>query len=195
MDFLRDLFYNGNPIYTAGQVLGLVIMVIGFFVYYCKQRNNILTVKLIADVLSVVQQAMLGAFTGSFLHLIAIAREAVFYNRLKKKWAAHPIWLWVFVLLMGSAPVFTWSGIVSILPALGSVFAVFGFYMKKPTHIRILGIFTSVFWLLYAIFTGNLGSILTNCINLLSIAIALTRDFSTYMHKRNENVESINSAV
>ena len=141
MEFLRDLFYNGNPIYTVGQVLGIITMMIGFFIYYSKKRSSILMIKLVVDVLSIAQQLMIGASTGAMLNGIAAFREIVFYNRFSKKWAASPAWLWIFLILMGSSPILTWSGAISILPAAGSMLIALGFYMKDPTKIRIIVFF------------------------------------------------------
>lgn len=195
MSIRSEFFCSGGLFYTVGQILGLFIMVIGFFVYYSKERSRILKVKLITDALSVIQQAMLGAFTGALLNCIAVFREIVFYNRFKNKWATHPIWLWIFVVLMGAAPIFTWKGMISVLPAVGSIFAVFGFYVKDPRHIRIIGAFTTILWLLYSVFTYNLGGILQNVVSLSSIVVALISDYVMCKRKRHETDGKANAEI
>ena len=190
LEFFKSAFCSGDPLYTAGQILGFVLIVIGFFVYYSKKRSTILAVKLTTDVICVFQQAMIGAFTGSLLNGIAVFREVVFYNRLDKKWAAHRFWLYFFLVLMGLAPVLTWEGWISLFPALGSVCAVISFYMKNPTHIRIAGLGTTVLWLFYCIFTNNVGGIIQNIINLISIFIALTRDHAAFFQKKREKEDA-----
>ena len=187
-EYFQTAFCSGDPVYTIGQILGLVLIVIGFFVYYSKKRSTILAVKLSTDVICVFQQAMIGALTGSLLNGIAIFREVVFYNRLDKKWAAHRFWLYFFIVVMALAPILTWEGWISLFPALGSVCAVISFYMKNPTHIRIAGLGTTVLWLSYCIFTQNIGGIIQNIINLLSIFIALTRDCVAFLRGKKEEV-------
>ena len=84
---------------------------------------------------------------------IAVARELIFYNRGRKKWASHIVWLFVFIGAMGISPVLTWQGPISILPAIGSSLAVMAFYCKRPTHTRIFGLFAQTLWLIYTVVT------------------------------------------
>jgi hypothetical protein len=149
---------------------------VSFFVYYGKNKNNMLTAKLISDVLNAVQQGLIGAYTGAAINVIAIAREIIFYHRGRWKWADHRLWLWLFIVLMGAAPLWTWNGAISLLPCVGSILAVIAFYMEKPTSIRALGLGSQTFWLLYSIFTVNLGAILQNIILIFSAILGLFRD-------------------
>ena len=169
-------FLAVKPSYVIGQILGFLIAFVSFFIYYGKNKKNILTAKLISDVLNVVQQGMIGAYTGACINVIAVAREIIFYHRGKWKWANSRLWLWLFILLMGLAPVLTWNGIVSLLPSIGSVLAVIAFYMEKPTYIRVIGLCSQIFWLLYSIFTINLGAILQNIILIFSAVLGLIRE-------------------
>ena len=170
-------FVNATPIYLIGQILGLVIAVISFFIYYAKTRNRILLSKLTTDVLNVIQQAMIGAYTGSLLNVVAIFREIVFYYRTQKKWASYRLWLFLFIVLMSLSPLLTWAGPISILPALGSSLAVVGFYLKNPTHTRIIALFAHGLWLIYTIATFNVGAMLQNVILITSAICGLIRDF------------------
>lgn len=103
--------------YAIGQVLGFFIAAESFFIYFSRKRNQILAAKLICDALNVLQQAMIGALTGSIINGVAIFREVVFYNRNKKKWASHRFWLYLFIAFMGAAPLLSWAGYISLLPA------------------------------------------------------------------------------
>ena len=164
-------------ILVIGQILGLVLSAFSFFIFFGKTRRSILTAKLICDIGYCAQQLMIGAPTGALLDVIAAFREVIFYHRQTKPWAAHRFWLWIFVALMGLSPVFTWSGPISLLPASGSVIAVFSFYCVRPVHIRLLGLLATLPWFAYAIITGNYGLILSSIIQLVSIFLGLMRDY------------------
>ncbi|MGN1094693.1 MAG: YgjV family protein [Candidatus Neoclostridium sp.] len=174
-------------IFIFAQVLGFIIAFISFFTYIARKRSHILTVKLVTDVLSVFQQAMLGALTGSVLNVVAVFREIVFYNRDKHKWASGIWWLFLFIVLMGAAPLLTWTGWICLLPSAGSILAVIGFYIKNPTRTRIIGIFAQIFWLIYTIYTVNYGTILCNALLIVSAIIGLGIDLWQYLKKRREN--------
>ena len=176
--------FQGSPRFVASQVLGLLLCVLSFFVYCGKKREQILITKLSADILSSIQQAMVGASTGALICCIAITRELVFYNRGKKKWASHIVWLFVFLLAMSIAPFFTWQGPVSLLPATGSALAVIAFYCKRPVHTRIIGVFAHLLWLIYTILTLNLMSVVENIILISSAILGLLRDYKEYRARK-----------
>ncbi len=175
---MEDLnFSDGLSLYEIGQIFGILIALLGLFTYSSKKRGSILLVKGTTDVLSTVQQTIIGAYTGALITLIAVFRSFVFFNREKKKWASHKFWLWFFVVVIGSTPLFTWAGIESLLPMVGSVIMVFGFYSLNPHTTRVLALFGHGLWLLYGIFHLNFGTILSNIIYLTAAVIGLIRDY------------------
>ncbi len=169
-------FSDGLSLYEIGQIFGILIALLGLFTYSSKKRGSILLVKGTTDVLSTIQQTIIGAYTGALITLIAVFRSFVFFNREKKKWASHKFWLWFFVVVIGSTPLFTWAGIESLLPMAGSVIMVFGFYSLNPHTTRVLALFGHGLWLLYGIFHLNFGTILSNVIYLTAAVIGLVRD-------------------
>lgn len=179
--FMRS---QGFDLYTFGQIFGIGISFIGFFVYFGKKRNSLLGSKIALDFGYFLQQLMIGAYTGAALNAIGVVRDVVFYNRERHKWASHRIWLYVFVLLMGLSPALTWMGPVSLLPATGSVLAVLGFYSLKPHHTRLFGLFAQSLWLAYSILILNVGIIITSAIQLVAVIAGLIRD---YMEKEKNN--------
>ena len=110
-----------DNILLFGQIFGLCLAALSFLVYLQKSRGKILITKLILDVLNIFQQAMVGAFTGSVINGIAVLREIVFYHKEEKKWAKSKVWLIVFLLLMTAAPIVSWQGFISLLPAIGII--------------------------------------------------------------------------
>lgn len=143
-----------------GQIFGIVISLFGFLIFIQKTRKKVLITKLTCDFLSVFQQIMVGAYTGSIINGIAIARETVFYFRETKKWAQSKIWLIIFLVAMFGGSIVTWQGYVSLLPTIGSSFAVFGFYSKQLSLVRTLNIIAQSFWLAYGCIIFNIGTIL-----------------------------------
>lgn len=170
-------FYDGLSLYEFGQIFGILIALLGLFTYSSKKRGTILIVKGTTDLLSTVQQSLIGADTGALITLVAILRSFVFFNREKKKWASHRFWLWFFVVVIGATPLFTWSGPISLLPMAGSVIMVFGFYTLNPHKTRILALFGHGLWLLYGIFHLNYGTILSNTIYIFAAIIGLFNDY------------------
>ena len=174
---LTGLNFGTLDMVAVGQVFGIVLSVVGFFIYLAKTRKGILIAKLTCDAGYCIQQLMLGATTGALINCIAIFRDVVFYYRNDKKWAGHRFWLYFFAVVMGLTPVLTWMGPVSLLPAVGSVVAVFAFYCQKPQHTRILSLGAMIPWMLYAFLITNYGLMLTTIIQIVSAVLGLIRDY------------------
>ncbi len=169
-----------------GQIFGLCLAALSFLVYWQKSRTKILITKMILDVLNVFQQAMVGAVTGSVINGIAVLREFVFYHKDRKKWAKNKAWLIVFLFLMGAAPLVSWQGCVSLLPAIGSILAVIGFYSGDPKFVRIWGMIGQSFWLLYSCIIFNLGGIIGSSLCIFGGILGLINEFRDKNQKRSK---------
>lgn len=185
---MLDLLLDVSPtVYKVGQVLGFLIAIESFFIYYAKKRKQILFAKLVCDSMNAVQQAMIGALTGSAINVVAIFREIVFYYRDQKKWASSILWLFAFMAFMAIVPLLTWQGPVSLLPAIGSALAVLAFYCRNPKHTRIVGVFAQSFWLVYVIVIPNYGAILSNVIQIVAAVAGLIRDYIEERKTKKQN--------
>ncbi len=164
-----------KSIVLFGQIFGVFLAALSFFVYLQKSREKILITKLTLDILNVFQQAMVGAYTGSIINGIAVLREFVFYHKESKKWARSKMWLIVFLLLMGAASMFSWQGYASLFPAIGSSLVVVGFYCSDAKLVRILGIIGQSFWVFYSCVIFNLGGIIGSSLCILGGIIGLIK--------------------
>lgn len=165
-----------ETLYIIGQILGFIIAIENFFIFFSKKRDSLIKFKLISDAGTAVQNLFLGLYTGMLLQTIAFFREIVFYQRNRHKWAQSKIWLYFFMIIMGLAPVITWEGWISLIPAFGSIVSVLCFYVMNPHVTRMLGIVSTTPWLIYSIIGNNYGQIFSNSVVLFSIIIGLIRD-------------------
>lgn len=190
---LLSLLSVSSTVYTIGQAFGFLIAIESFFIYFSKKRGQILFAKITCDALNVLQQAMIGAFTGSVINIVAIFREVVFYYRDQKKWASSILWLFAFIAFMGVVPLLTWQGNVSLLPTIGSVLAVIAFYCRSPKNTRIIGIFAQSFWLMYVIIIPNYGAIASNVIQIIAAILGLIRDFVEEKKAKKKKTQEIST--
>ena len=168
------------------QIFGTAGIIISLSIYAGKSRSNIITCKFISDVIWAINYLLLGAYTGALLNIIAMARETVFYNRDKRKWAASKIWLYVFVALVLISPtidLFTADSfsIMPLFPAVGSTFAVISFYNRNTKNMRIFGLIAQSLWLIYGFKPFNPTGIIACILTIISIAIGFFRE--TYQKK------------
>ncbi len=167
---------------TAGHIIGYIAIVEGSLVFLSTKRGRILILKLISEILWILNMAFLGLYTGVVLNAINIVRTCVFYQRGKHKWADHLVWFWIFLCAALISPIVTWAGWISLVPVGGSICSVIGYYSKSPRLIRYMAFPSTTAWLLYAVLTQNNSSVICNCLMLLSALIGTLRQ--NYLERR-----------
>ena len=162
------------------EAIGCIAIIESFWIYYSKTRDRILIFKSIYDALWLVNLTLLGGYTGALLNLIAMGRETVFYHRDKKKWASSPLWLVFFLVVTAISPMVSLlsgkEGWYALLPALGSISAVIGFYQRRPAVTRYIGFVAQSLWLIYSIFIHSYSSVVSNAVLLISALAGTLRD-------------------
>lgn len=177
--FFDKIAANG-PLYTAGQIIGLALIIWNFFIYVQKSHEKILIFKCAGDLMSVVQFAFCRAYTGAALNVVMAFREIIFLNKTKHKWASGKIWLYIFIVLIFLSPFVTskepiWSALwlLNVLPAFGSSLAVVGLYNENTLITKTLSGIGIACWLVYVTLLKNYIQIVGNIITLSSICIGI----------------------
>ncbi len=152
------------------QVLGGIALVIGFLMYIFKSRGLILIFKGISDLLWASNYLLSQMYVACIVSVICVIRSIVFYFRDKRSDKQNTAWLIVFLILVFLSPCYDIFVLKKqayvLLPAIGSIIAVFAFYQKKPNMVRLLGIISSVPWLIYTIVYFNLTAVLNSGIQI-----------------------------
>ncbi len=162
--------------WLIGQIFGVIIALQSFFIYTMKSRGKILIAKLISDGLYMLQNLMIGTFTGAMLNGLNVLRSLVFYLRGTRREKLDYAILVLFLCLTLISPALTWAGSVSLFPAAGSAIAVVGYFMKDAQKVRYLGLGAHGLWLLYGILALNLGTVLCNVILIASAILGIVQE-------------------
>lgn len=158
-----------HPVTAAAQILGLVPVVLGFFIFRNVKRNTSIAIKALSDFISAVHFLLLGQATGSIINFINTVRGILFAQKGKRPWASG-IWMpigFCVVTAVGSA--LGWTGLESLFPMLGSCLAVVGYWCKEPKHLRRFNFAGIFLWLIYGLITLSVPTIVGNIISLISI--------------------------
>ncbi len=167
------------------QSIGIVAMVVAISSFQQRTQKRIVLFQLVSSVLFCTHFLMIGALTGGILNGIGMVRAAIFAKRDTKRWAASPVWIYIFTgifivvyglnfTVFGVAP--TWQNFVlELLPVLGMVATTVAFRMEKAAHVRVLSLISSPLWLVYNVLQGSLGGVLTESFSLTSIVIGMVR--------------------
>lgn len=165
------------------QGLGIVGMILVFLSFQQKKRVRILLLQTCSSFIFFIHFTLLGAYIGGILNLIASVRALIFSQR-DKKWAAHPFWVWFFILLCAGVYAVTTltqdsltlgHALLELLPVLGMAATTFSFRMKSAALVRRFSIISSPLWLVYNIASGSVGGTITESVSLISILIGILR--------------------
>ncbi len=174
-----------------GEIIGIIAVIEGFLIYLSNKRGKILILKFISDALWVANMSLVGGYTGAVLNSLCMCREFVFYNRDKHKWASSPLWLVVFMILTASSPIVSMAmgkeGLFAILPAVGSMAAVVGYYHKKPSIMRYISIFANGCWLVYNIIITNYSGVVNGIILISSALVGMIIVFIKKAKEKKKN--------
>lgn len=166
------------------QVIGILAMAVIVLSYQCKNKNTLLFVQLIGNVLFAVNMFMIGAYVGGLLNAIAIVRALVY---MRKEHFKIPTWvvnsIFIFLYFVSYALVFTVFGkeftvanaIVELLPIIGMTALTFGFAGSNAKAVRLCSLINSPCWLIYNSLNFAIGGILCEVISLVSLASAMIR--------------------
>ena len=167
----------GNNFMTwLAQGFGLIGMLALFWSYQQNERKRLIAGKLTADVMWVVHYLCLGALGGAIPNFVGIFRELVFMHN-DKKWAKSVLWPILFICINWTLAITTAKNALSFLPICASTFVTISLWAKKPQTTRFIGSGVSVAFIVYDCFVHSWIGIVNESIALISIAVALTRNF------------------
>lgn len=156
------------------KIFGFIGIACTVIIYQQKTRNGLLISKLVSDVIWFLHYFLLGAYSGAAVAVIAMARELIFMNR-SKPWAKSRWWLVFFLVLSGACAVLTWKNVSSILPAMGSIISIIGFWIGSPRLSRFLSFPTAACMLSYDIICGSVAGIFNEILTVVSSIIGIIR--------------------
>lgn len=161
---------------TIGQIIGFASTALFILSFQFKQNKQLFALQLGSFLFYTLHYFLIGAIAGCAAMAINTARCVVMYFFNDKKWAARKGWLWIFVALYLINAVYTWEGLISLLPLCGSMACLFAYWSRNLRTIRVINLtLGSPTWLVYDIFTGSIAGIISESLCMLSILISIVR--------------------
>ena len=186
---MKDIiaFFTLDPSNTRvfiAQLIGFISLGVGLVTFALSKRRHILIAKLICDFTSAIHFFMLGAVVGGAICTVNSARSIVFSYRNEKRWASHILVPIIFIILTLGCSLLGWNGWYSLLPTVGSVLAIVGFWCSDPKLLKLFNLPAITLWLIYNIHTGSISSAISNAISIITILVSLTHVAILYLKSR-----------
>jgi hypothetical protein len=162
--------------------MSLVAQLVGFFglflnivAFQQKKRKYILFLMIGTGAAFAIHFALLEAWVGALMNVVAFGRAILFEQRTKKKWADNIFWLLLVLLLFWVSGLSFYEGIVSLLPPFAMSIESSGLWMKNEKLIRALNLFPHPLWFIYNYSVGSIAGMVAAVVVFTSVVIGIVR--------------------
>ena len=156
----------------AGEIFGVLGIIVNFLIYQQHDRKKLLKVKLLSDLTWALHYGFLTAFSGMAVTLVGAAREATFIltDDKEKGRKYYLIGFAIIAVVTSALSMKDWFG---LLPAFASLIAVFSYWQQRPKVTKALGLPISASMIIYDIVRLSYMGIANEILTLISITITL----------------------
>ena len=168
----------------VAQIFGIIGMIFNLLVFQQKTHKGVTLCQFFAAGAFCANYLMLGAFVGGLLNLVGAVRAAVFYFKEKTR-ANSVVWLVIFILAFAASYPLTFfvfdteitvkNLIIEALPVIAMVIITVSLRLGSAKAVRFMGLFSSPMWLTYNAFSGSIGAIASEILNLISMVVGIIR--------------------
>ena len=159
-------------------------LIFNALVFQQKTQKNVLVCQFFAASFFAFNYLLLGATVGFLLNTAGAFRALVFY--FEKRTKAQSVWWLMFFILAFSAsypltflvfetPTTLRNFIIELLPVIAMIIATVSLRLGSARAVRFFGLFVSPLWLVYNCFSGSVGAIASEILNLISIITGIIR--------------------
>ncbi len=119
-----------------------------------KDRKKALNVQALNCFFEFIYNILISAITAASLSILNIIRTSIFSNKEKIKFKYYVLVLIIFEIIVIVNCIFTWSGYISLLPTIGTVFRTYALWQSNMKIVRVSGFTTGILYGLYYLYYG-----------------------------------------
>lgn len=157
------------------QAIGFVGVAFFIASYQIKSNKALFLCQMIGCIIFCVQFFIMGAYTGAVSLIINIIRNLLLVKRKDWKWVDRKATMLVILALLTAMTIYTWDGVISLLPFIAVSVTTIGYWSNNAQKIRLSQFIGSPCTLLYDVLIRSWGGVMTESITLVSIIISVIR--------------------
>ena len=155
------------------QLVAIIALISFAGSFHSKTRKEILLWQILSLFFWVTHYSLLGAWTGALLACINGVVTVIFLFKDTRKWLASSFVLYLGLLAVIIGTIFTWQGYYSLFALFGVMAIIISKWQDVPNRIKLIAILASIFWIIYDVFVGSWGGIVTEVVIILSVLVSL----------------------
>ncbi|MCD8036370.1 MAG: YgjV family protein [Clostridiales bacterium] len=158
------------------QILGFIGVLFFLISYQVKSNRKLFLMQTLGCLTFCIQFALFGAFSGCLSLIINMVRNTMLMKYETAKVVRWKGWVFIFSALCIVSAIFTWDGIISLLPLIGTILTTAACWTNNARKIRLANLcVNSPCMLIYDIFIHSWGGVLNESITIVSIIISIFR--------------------
>lgn len=156
------------------QLIGAIAFLFLIWSYQKKKKVEILVLQIISAIIFSIHYYFLNAATAVFCNIInCIVFLLIYFYEKKNK---NKLSLFVIMIpLLIIISLISWDGISSILPIIASIIVLIGFLLNNENDIRLIGIISSLCWLIYGLIYISYSAIIFNAVTIITTSLAIKK--------------------
>ena len=161
--------------YILSQVFGSIAYLLLAYSFFKKKKKEILYIQILAYISFTIHYFLIEAITGTICNIIggfALILIYLFSNDEKKK----KILVLVLLVLIMSMAFLSYENAYSVFPVAACLVTFNSFLSKNEDHIRLVGIISAFFWLIYEIAHGSYITIIFEVVTVVSTTLAYKKN-------------------
>lgn len=159
--------------YITSQIFTIIYYLLVAGSYYAKDRRNILIITFLSLIANGIAYIFLNAWTGLAMCMVAIIRNIIFLTDEKKNGRKETIdkkdisILIILYVITIISTIFTYEGLLSLLPVLGTMLYTFSVWQKKTNIYKLMGIPIGIIWVIYNIYIRSIFGVILEAVLLI----------------------------
>jgi len=149
--------------------IGLIILILSF---QNNKKERLLKYQVFSSIFFAIQYFCLNAITGALMHAMTCIRNIIFK---KYKENIPIIYLIMIVGVMIVLTIFSYNGLISILPSIGVILYSIAIWQKNLTITRFVEVFGCILFIIYNIKVVAIAGLISTIIEMISAMVAIYR--------------------
>lgn len=155
--------------FWIGQILGLIALIILIISFQINNKGKLLRLQIFSSLFFAMQYLFLGAINGFLMNLMTCIRNIIFTK------SKNIIFLIIIILAMVILSIFSYDGLISILPGIAVILYSISLWQKNLTITRIVEIISCSLFIIYNIKYYAIAGLISTILELIFAFIAIYR--------------------
>ena len=157
------------------QIIGIIALLISSLAPQQKTKKKVLIFKLFSTILYALQYLTLSAYSATVTNVIGAIRDYIFYRYSKAKKDIPIFILYIYIIIVLIFGIFTFNGLISILPILLSILTTYSVWQNNLKKYRSITAIITILWIIYNLAVGAYASAIGSLVSFTSVIIAIIR--------------------